>query len=69
MQWLFFLQTAQFIAESWSVSSKNVQNCFAHRFFLKHSEMPNKADSESDVRMEMHHVGNYQELSCNNSSL
>jgi hypothetical protein len=31
--------------------------------------MPDKADSENHVILEMHHVGNYEEFSCINSSL
>jgi hypothetical protein len=31
--------------------------------------VPNKADSENDVILEMHHVGNYEEFSCIDSSL
>jgi hypothetical protein len=26
--------------------------------------MPNKADSENDVILEMHHIRNYKEFSC-----
>jgi hypothetical protein len=55
----------QFIADSWRrVSTKTIQICFAHCGF-KHSDlqMPNKADSENDVILEMHHVGNYEGFS------
>jgi hypothetical protein len=31
--------------------------------------MPNKADSENVVILEMHHVGNYEEFSCTDNSL
>jgi FKBP-type peptidyl-prolyl cis-trans isomerase len=31
--------------------------------------MPHKADSENDVILEIHHVGKYEEFSCNNNSL
>jgi hypothetical protein len=63
------LQAAQFIADSWRrVSTKTTQNCFAH---CKHPdlEMPNKADSESDIVLEIHHVGNYEEFLYIDSSL
>jgi hypothetical protein len=32
-------------------------------------EIPNKADSENDVILNMHNVGNYKEFLCINSSL
>jgi hypothetical protein len=49
---------------------QTTQNCFAHCGF-KHSdlEMPNKADSENGVILEMHHVGNYEKFSCIDNSL
>jgi hypothetical protein len=53
------LQAAQFIADIWRrVSTKTTQVCCAHCGF-KHSdlEMPNKAYSENDVILEIHHVG------------
>jgi hypothetical protein len=31
--------------------------------------MSNKADSENDVKLEMHHVGNYNNFSCIDNSL
>jgi hypothetical protein len=31
--------------------------------------MPNKADSENDVILEMHHIWNYEDFSCISSSL
>jgi hypothetical protein len=31
--------------------------------------MPEKADSENDVILEMHHVGNYEKFSCIDNSL
>jgi hypothetical protein len=58
------LQAAQFIADSWRrVSTDTVQNCFADCGF-KHSdlEMQDKADSENDAILDMHHVGNYEEF-------
>jgi hypothetical protein len=54
------LQASQFIVDSWRiVSAKTIQNCFVHCGF-KHLdfEMPNKADSENDVFLEMYHIGN-----------
>jgi hypothetical protein len=38
---------------------------------FKHSdlEMPNKADIENDVILEMHRVGNYEDFSCIDNSL
>jgi hypothetical protein len=32
-------------------------------------EMPNKTDSENDIILETHHVENYEEFSCTDSSL
>jgi hypothetical protein len=60
------LQAIQFIADSWQrVSTKTIQNCFA-RCGFKHSylEMLNKADSENDIILEIHHGGNYEQFSC-----
>jgi hypothetical protein len=31
--------------------------------------MPNKADSENDIILEMYHVRNYEEFSCADNSL
>jgi hypothetical protein len=65
------LQAVQFIADSWQrVSTKTIQNCFPNCGF-KHSdlEMPDKADSENDVILEMRHVRNYEEFSCIDNSL
>jgi hypothetical protein len=31
--------------------------------------MPNKANNEKDIILEMHHVGNYEEVSCIDNSL
>jgi hypothetical protein len=65
------LQAMQFTVNSWqTVSTEIIQNSFAHCGF-KHSEleMQNKANSENDTILEMHHVSNYEEFSCINNSL
>jgi hypothetical protein len=65
------LHALQFIADSWRrVSTKTFQNCFDHCDF-KHSdlELSDKADSENDVILEMHHVENDKVFSCIDSSL
>jgi hypothetical protein len=54
------LQAVEFTANSWQrVSTKTIQNCFAHSSF-KHIglEMPNMANSENDILLQMH-IGNY----------
>jgi hypothetical protein len=65
------LQAVQFTADSWRrVSTKTVQNCFAYcDFKCSDLEMPDKADSENDVILEMHHIENYEEFSCISNSL
>jgi hypothetical protein len=57
------LQAALFIADSWrGVSTKTMHNYLRTGF--KHSDLdvPNKADSENYVIMEMHHFDNYEEF-------
>jgi hypothetical protein len=65
------LQAVQFIADSWRrINTKTIQNCFDHCGF-KHSylEMLNKADSENDVILEMHHARNYETFSSIDDSV
>jgi hypothetical protein len=65
------LQAAEFIADSWQrVSSKTIQNCFAHCDF-KHSDLEilTKPNSENDIILEIHHARNYKDFSCINNSL
>jgi hypothetical protein len=59
----------RFLEKYRRVNTKTIQNCFGN--CLKHSdlEMPEKADSENDVILEMHYVGNYEEFSCIGNSL
>jgi hypothetical protein len=64
------LQAGQFTADSWRRrSARTIQNCSA-RCDFRHSdlEMPNKADGENDIIMEMCNIVNYNELTRINNS-
>jgi hypothetical protein len=60
------LKAVQFITDSWrKVSTKTIQNCFSHCDFEDSDlEMPNKADSEGDVILEMYHVRNFKNFNA-----
>jgi hypothetical protein len=66
----YYLQYSLLPTAGGELSIRAIQNCFSHCGY-KHSdlEMPNKADSENDVILKMHHVGTYEEFSCIVNSL
>jgi hypothetical protein len=69
--WVNLLQALQFVANSWrEISSKTIQNCFAHCGF-KHSslEIQNTTDIENEAIFDLQCVRNYEEFVCINNSL
>jgi hypothetical protein len=65
------LQVVRIITDIWSrISTKTIQNCFAYCSFKRLDlEMPNKANSENYIILEMHYFGNYEEFSCMGNGL